>query len=442
MGNRIKALVFIVLPLTCLQLSHAQQGGDHSGHDHPAFAKDGAWCWFSDPRAVFYDGTHQRTYAGWITGSGEVEVGYYDHQTGDISTHVLEDNFQVDDHNNPSLLFDREGYLMVFYSEHSTEKPIYLQKSSNPEDITEWEERRSLDLNDSEKYEGYSDTYTYTNPQYLSGEDKLYLFWRGSDFKPNYAVSGDEGESWSKGDILILPDREYRDRRPYLKVSSNGKDRIHFAFTDGHPRDEPTNSIYYMQYRDDRFLRPDGTEIGNIEDGPVPPEESSLVYDASESGERAWIWDVAQDEEGHPVIVYAKFPDNETHIYCYARWNGEQWKNYELVDSGSWFPETPEGDEEREPNYSGGIVLDHENPGTVYLSRQKEGVFEIEKWTTPDGGESWEEEAVTRNSQQDNVRPFAVRNAGEGDPIQLLWMENSRYVHYTDYRSVIRMDLQ
>src|SRR5699024_90171 len=408
-----------------------------SGTDYTSFTYDGAWCWFSDPRAVYNEGEHRRTYAGWISSSGDIEVGFYDHDTGKIKTEVIISDFPADDHNNPSILIKHDGKLLVFYSEHATEKPMYLRRSTNPEDISMWEPVEKLNLNNSKRYQGFSDTYTYTNPIYLKDEQKLYLFWRGSDFKPQYAFSEDWGKSWSRGEILILPDRTYRNRRPYLKVASNGKDEIHFAFSQGHPRREPDNSIYYMSYKDGAYWHADGTKIT---DTLSKPSEVDLVYDATNSP-RAWVWDVAVDQSGKPAIVYATFPDDTTHIYHYAKWNGSSWQNYKLVDSGLWFPDTPEGEQEPEPNYSGGISLDHENPNIVYLSRQRRGVFEIEKWVTRAGGKTWERNIVTSGSSFDNVRPVAVRNAEQGNSLQFLWMLNEEYIHYTDYNSVIKMNL-
>jgi hypothetical protein len=94
---------------------------------------------------------------------------------------------------------------------------------------------------------------------------------------------------------------------------------------------------------------------------------------------------------------------------------------------------------EREPNYSGGIVLDHQNPSTVILSRQKNGVFELEKWSTADNGKTWETQEITKDSQFDNVRPFVTPNYPGGDSLQILWMNVQRYRHYTDYQSAIKM---
>lgn len=440
-------LMFLFLGVASgVSTGKAQAPNPSAASRFTSFTHDGAWCWFSDPRALFYEGDHRRVYAGWVSSQGDIVVGYYDLDTGAIQSEVLAERFQADDHNHPSLLVGPDGRLHVYFSKHATGEPILMVQSARPEEISSWEPTDTLDLNNTRRYEGYSDTYTYSHPVYLAAEQKHYLFWRGSDFKPNMSISADGGESWSKSKIFILPPRKYRDRRPYLKVASNGTNTIHFAFTQGHPRRESANSIYYMRYRRGQYQRADGSIIRGQgpEADPVRPTEADLVYDASQPGaSKAWVWDVAYDgSTGHPVIVYARFPDDSTHIYSYARWNGSRWENHELLDAGPWFPETPNGETEPEPNYSGGISLDHEEPDIVYLSRQKNGTFEIEKWETPDNGATWDKTPVTRHSSNDNVRPAAVRNAKKGNPVQFLWMSNEHYIHYTRYKSHIKIPVR
>jgi hypothetical protein len=420
-----------------------RSAGVPPAESYVSFTDDGAWCWFSDPRAIYYEGSHKRTYSGWVDSIGNIVVGFYDHDAGKIETEILHEGFEKDDHDNPSFLIDGNGRLMVFYAKHATGKfPILLARAKNAEDISEWEPVRELALNDTVAYAGYRDSYTYANIVRLSDEqDRLYLFWRGADFKPNFSVSSDYGESWEMGKIMILPERLYKNRRPYMKVASNSKDVIHFAFTDGHPRVEPTNSIYYAKYRGGVLSKANGEKIMDWSDLPLDPSDADVVYDATESNEKAWIWDVAENGEGNPVIVYAKFPNDSSHVYHYAIYDGGQWHNYELVDSGPWFPQTQDGAQEREPNYSGGIVLDHGDPSRVYLSREKNGIFEIERWLTPDKGKTWDVVELTRNSSKDNVRPFVVRNH-PGDSVNVLWMNLERYVHYTDYRAAIKMSVR
>jgi PKD repeat protein len=105
------------------------------------------------------------------------------------------------------------------------------------------------------------------------------------------------------------------------------------------------------------------------------------------------------------------------------------------------WPITPAGgsiaEDPREPYYSGGITLDHEDPGTVYLSRSVDGAYEIETWTTPDGGQTWTSEAVTAGSGTKNVRPVSPRGMlpFSGD-MSVLWMRG-RYPYYLTYQTSI-----
>ncbi|WP_185154051.1 glycoside hydrolase family 88 protein [Fulvivirga sp. M361] len=433
--------------------------GEHS-ESFKSFTFNGSWCWFSDPRAVYYEGKHKRTYSGWIDNYGNITVGFYDHETKQINTHIVRKNLEIDDHDNPSILFDEEGKLLIFFNRHGYgdsphPHPLYLIKSENPEDISKWTKVKSLFLNDEKDKvsDKTSFTHTYTNPIRLKAENgRIYLFWRGVDGKPGYSHSDDNGESWTKGQILLMPDPIYAFRRPYTKVYSNGDNKIHFTFTDGHPRNEKGNSIYYTYYQNGAFYKANGILIKKITDLPLKPEELDIVYDAKKGGAKAWNWDIAEDEKGNPVLAYARFPTDEKHIYYYAKWTGKEWLNRDLINSGGWFPQTPEGKKEPEPNYSGGINIDHENTNELYLSVKRDSIFEIEKWTTKNDGRSWKAEFITKGSEKDNVRPFAVRGAKEGNPLQVVWMQNTKYLNYSHaswtkthwadrFHSSIKMDL-
>ncbi|MBN2213222.1 MAG: BNR-4 repeat-containing protein [Bacteroidales bacterium] len=436
---RYYLVIISLIPFTVFA-QNIIEGGCIPGEDHLTLTSDGAWCWFSDPRAILYKGNHNRIYAGWMNSSGDVVAGFYDCDDNGIISDTIHRKLEIDDHDNPSLFIGQAGKPIFYYSGHAQKSPIYARKSKTPEYIGEWENEKLLYLNDTISYNNLSNSYTYTNIIQLSQENnRMYLFWRGMDFKPNFSVSDDGGTSWSAGEILILPDRLYRDRRPYVKFGSDGKEKIHIAFTDGHPRDEPTNSIYYLCYRNDTLFKAGGTMIGSLSDVPVKPEQADLVYNANLTGEKAWIWDVAEDKDGNPVIVYTRFPDDSNHCYYYAIWNGTGWENHFMVNSGGWFPQTPPGKAEPEPNYSGGLVLDHEDPSVVYLSVKRNKVFEIEKWTTHDRGLTWSVDEITCHSKNDNVRPFAIRHADKNDRIQVIWMNVNRYVHYTNYHSSLKM---
>lgn len=405
-----------------------------SGHNSGTFQSvtfDGAWCWFSDPRAVYFEGMHKCTYTGWIDSYGDVIVAKYDHLTGLLQTHKLYDKLETDDHDNPSILIDKKGYITVFFSRHNSDEPIHIMRSQFPEDISQWSKDRLLELNDTRKNPEWKNSYTYYCPVQLSAENnKLFLFWRGMDGKPTFSVSSDNGENWSKGKIFVMPEQLYKFRRPYVKIYSSGNDKIHIIFTDGHPRDERQNSVYYMYYKNGGFYKADGTKIKDINDEAVTPREADVVYDATLTNQKAWVWDVAGDGKGNPVVAYTKFPNDTTHIYVYANWNGKNWENMDLINSGRWFPKTPKGKVETEPNYSGGLSIDKESPNTLYLSVNRNGIFEIEKWTLPVGKKVWSVENITNGSSKNNVRPYAVVGTKAGNPLQVLWMENTDYLFY------------
>ncbi len=432
-----KYIVFIFI-LSCV-MSVAQNKATHTfvkskavaSENYQSMTFNGIWSWFSDPRAVYFEGKHKRTYAGWIDNYGDVHIGFYDHETKEIQSQIIYDNLEIDDHDNPSILFDDSGRLLVFFNTHLQDKrPLLMRTSQQPEDISTWNPVKELNLNDKEKYsKAQILRHTYTNPVRLSKEDgKLYLFWRGIDMKPSYSVSSDNGKTWSKGKIFFQPNEFQTIKVPYTKVYSDGISKIHFVFTDGHPAQEKKIGLYYMYYENGSFYKANGSKIKAIGQLPVLPSEMDVIYESDAI--KSWNWDIAQDASGHPIVTYAKFPNDETHIYSYATFHNNQWKSYDLVDAGGWFPETRNETIEAAPHYSGGIVIDHENPTTVYLSVKRNGIFEIEAWTTKNHGKSWKVNKITENSSKNNIRPFAVRGAKKGNPLQVVWLQNTKYIYY------------
>jgi len=398
----------------------------HPGKSYPVFSDDGAWCWFQDPRAVYVEGKHKQTFAGWMTHTGRLQIGAYDHQSGDFRTFTLKDQWDIDDHNTCSILVLPDKRLMVFYARHC--RPgLFCRTTAKPEDISQWQ--NEITVTDAL-------SVTYSHPVYLTAESRFYVFWRGSSSKPTFASSAD-GKTWTPPRILIQQiGREDPKIRPYLKVVSDGTSTIHFAFTDDHPRDEPQNSIYYLRYENGSFFKADGSRIADLTSLPISPVNCDLVYNAKPTSVRSWLWDIALDKQSRPVIAYTRLPKETDHRYHYACWTGDRWLDTQMTPAGRWFPQTPAGQEETEPHYSAGLVLDHSNPSIVYLSRPINSVFEIEKWTTPDNGRTWAVNPITCDSKYFNVRPVVPRGYSGGDLV--LWM-HGQYIHYTNYQTDIRM---
>lgn len=399
--------------------------------DFKTVAEDGAWCWFSDPRAVYYKGIHERTYTGFVTSSGDIMVASEDHITGSEGKTLIYPKLQADDHVNPSLLILPDGRLMVFFTRHGGK--VYYTTSEKPEEIGRFSNVDSLDL---------GKMACYTNPVLLRNENnRIYLFFRGGyDWKPSFVTSDDYGETWSEPKTIVSKKINNIYNRPYTKIVSDGKSVIHFAFTDGHPRDENYNSIYYLKYESGNFFDAAGEKMGDLGNLPIEQEKLPRAYDGETANQRAWIWDIAITGDGRPVIAYTTLPEETSHFYNWGIWTGKEWKNSRICKAGSAFPrfDRQKQDRDPEPHYSGGIVIDHNDPYRVYLSRPVNDRFEIEEWITADGGDSFSGRAVTSKSLKDNVRPVVVRNAPASLSPCVMWMHISHYEHYTNYSSAIK----
>jgi len=331
-----------------------------------------------------------------------------------------------------------DGRLTAFYSKHGDQEGIRTRTTIYPGNIRRWTPERLLKLNDKTPKSGYC----YSHPALLAEENyRLYLTWRGIDWKPNIAWSDNMGKTWSKGQILVSAIQGHKKNRPYFLTDNNGDDTIYFTFTDGHPRNEPNNSVYYMNYRKGAFHKADGSTIkklADLEKGPIAQSQCDKVYDGHSGQGRAWIFDIAHDKKGYPVIAFTVCPKETEHYYHYARWDGQRWHQHRICAAGKWFPKTPANQHEREPHYSAGIAIDRNDPSIVYLARPVKDIFEIERWTTKDQGKTWTSTPITKDSKLDNVRPVAIRNPFPGGP-SLFWMQNRRYLHYTDYDSSVHI---
>jgi putative BNR repeat neuraminidase len=418
---------------------------------------DGAWCWFQDPRAVHYVGAHDRTYIGYVTSRGDIDIAAQDAGTALITRTTLHPLLQADDHAAPGLSVLPDGRIAAFYSKHGGTQMLY-RISVRAEDITAFGPELTVPTNTTK-----GGVYTYGNPVYLSAEHRLYLFFRSGDNRPamTWTSAASGFKSWAIAKDLVVPDGVAGAPRPYIKYATNGVDTISFAFTDGHPREVANNSVYAAVYRKGVLRAPDGTRLSVIDAtaegdettadaglplGPAhtnwlrpstahPQGNGGLVYDGSGPGGVGWVEAMALSPQNVPVIVYSTYADPTDAIYRYARWNGSGWTDSAITDAGGKITTG-----EAEPQYSGGADLDHNDPSTVYLSRETypgSEQWELEVWTTGDGGATFaSHHEITSDSVLKNVRP--VVPWGSPGEIKLLWMVGSYDIWNGGYRTQLR----
>lgn len=403
----------------CLTIAGvAAQAASAAGHGGTVTLGRGGWSWFADPRAIELRGQHDQIIVGWIDQGGFVTVAAVDRRTGRKRVHLVGHLYE-DDHGAPGLVIEPDGRITIFYSAHNGSR-MYTRTTDEPEDITSWGPERAIPPGQGGLY-----GYTYPNPVMLSREhNRLYLFWRGGNWEPQYATRTPSGQ-WSAAHELIT----FPGQRPYMKVATDRKSKIGFAFTEGHPRDVLT-SVYYMSYRHGALYTAAGRKIGTPGTNSVRPSEADLVYNAHGNHVPSWVDDVAFDRHGHPVITFETYPSGaQHHMYWYARWTGRGWSLRQLVDGG---PTISPGTLEYE--YSGGIMLDHNRPGTVYLSRKIGPAWQLERWVTPDGGDHWRHVQITHGGTS-NVRPVVVRESSDRlSPVA--WLRGT-YGTYTSFNTSV-----
>ncbi len=396
---------------------------------------NGGWCWYQDERVLVHG---NRLVLGSVANRsgtdgerrwGNIEITAYDLKDGKLlGTSVLHEHLQDDDHDVPGLLFRADGRILAAYSMHGNDKLMRYRISAGPCDTTEWQ---------PERQETRGAGVTYSNLFRLSaengGQGRIYNFYRGEDWNPNFVVSDDEGQTWTYAGKLVA-----FKGRPYVKYASNGVDRIHFVTTEGHPLECRKTGIYHGFIRDGAVYRSDDTFVRKLSDGPVAPEELTRVY-AGDLDHAAWTVDLHLDKAGHPYTVYSvqMNQDPNDNRYRYACWDGSRWCDYNLAFAGTYLCPG-------EIHYTGLACLDPQNPSVLYVSTNADPEtgspllskadgkrhYEIFRGRTLDGGATWKWRPITHDSREDNLRPIVP--VCDGRNSILLWLRGT-YSMYTNY---------
>ncbi|MFU8868941.1 BNR-4 repeat-containing protein [Natronococcus sp.] len=395
--------------------------------NHGRYGYDARWIWFTNPRAVRYVGERDRTYVGYLGGptGTDIQLGAFDHDAGGFERVTLESSFSADDHTSPSVLVDRDGRVLVFWSEHNGGS-IRHRRSRVPESLDSFGPLRTID----------QECVTYPNPVRLDGRPgtPIYLLYRDrtvttdatddpygymGDGHVYYRRSVDGGDSWSEQTRLVTaPEGHYG---TYF-VHAATDETIHLFFTDAERGgDAPKHHVLYAAFEDGRLRAADGEPIATESELPVTVSDLERVYDsAPPDGEDAWVWDASVGESGEPAVVYATFPSTLAHTYRYARWDDDAgtWRDHHLRDAGGYVEAAGV-----EGHYSAGVALDPDDPTVAYACVSSEGYRGVERLETDTGGRSWSVRPVCADPVGTPIRPVVPANASEDCPA--LWLEGA-----------------
>lgn len=405
---------------------------------------NGAWCWFQDERALV-DPVSNTLLVGSVAApegpggdsrGGNIELSVLDLASGQSSVHVLHHRLEPDDHDAPALLIRPDGHYLAMYARHKTDNYSRWRVSARPHDASEWREEQCFDWTGLAGGRGA----TYSNLHRLDAEARVYNFVRAINDDPCMLVSDDDGSTWQyAGKLFTRPKVGYVNG--YTRYAGNGLDLIDLITTDHHPRDF-NNSIYHGFIRGGALHDAQGRVAGKPLVGSPGVNQDALttVFQAgTELGgdvlTHGWTVDLRGQGARLAAIISCRANDVngalereqrldvDDHRLLYARFDGVQWNLSHLAVAGP-------GLLPHEQDYTGLGAVDPYDLDTVYVSTpvdprsgEATGHYEIYRGRTRDEGRTWEWEAITSQSREDNLRPIIP--PGDPDVHVVCWFRGS-----------------
>jgi len=320
------------------------------------------------PRAVFHEGTHRRTYFTYMDHEFDARVVAYDLDDKKWSEVVRVDDCRTrDGHNAPAILVAKDGTLHLFYGCHG--HPVKYARSRRPEDITEWETGMEI---------GSHATYTYAI-QRKNGD--LLLFYRfggaGRQSPLKVHASRDGGNTWDEGHVIL----DYGEGS-WVKIRDTlydeERDLVHLALWEGNMK---YWNAFYAVYdpTKERVLALDGADLGSLADKEALLKHGSGVV---RSNARADL-DLFLCQ-GKPFFVLADPPAKRI---FFAHWDKDRLSKTEipqtLVKGLTQFELFAEDE-----NHFHLYGLCNTEPATTFSGN------DLLVWKSSDGGKTWNEPRV------------------------------------------------
>ena len=405
------------------------------------FNDNGGWSWYMDERAIMDVPGGRLVTGSDATGagvggsprSGAVDAVVFDLQSGTSrrSTLFIGAPLGPDDHNAPAFMLRPDGKYLAQWTGHNNNFLSYFSIYNG----SQWESYTTFDWATVGAVSG--EQASYSNPYYLSAENRTYTFVRAIDGRSqSILVSTNYGDTWTFYGKLNSRFGGAGYNPGYYRYSANGVDRIDFICTESHPRDNLT-SMYHGYISNGMSFMTDGTVVdNNLNDTNAPLSEDFMLIFANgtvsppgQTNYRCWNSDVQLYPDGTvQAIIHTRinqfasggYPDtvDPNHAFFFCRYDGDNWTSTYLCQAGYKMYSD-------EADYVGLGALNPGDPNTIYISTRYDpravmpGVFdtnqpyssvrEIWKGVTTNHGATFTWTQITRDSVRDNVRPVVPK---------------------------------
>lgn len=351
------------------------------------FASDGAtYPWYSNTySAAVFDPNTRKTWVVWEawTGTKRVQrVRVFNHNTGTWgSTVTIADDglngtppgTPGDDHGDPSLCRDYQGYWHVFFGSHLTASKYY--STSSVDDETTFTAR--TDINST------AGGVTYPHP--VAVGSNIYLFFRQGGagdadrrlivFKTS-SLSGGVA-AWGAEKELITYDPDWAYQGPAINRSG----KIHFVITRGDdPLDAFRADVHYCIYDTSDGSLKNATESVSTAAGSLPVDLTTLntsyrIY--TQAGQTGGLPFLTFDRSGNPHVLYCNGNIGGTMaVYHIALFSGSWTSPVQIGTTHSQFSEFAicAGPDDTVQAYLSQYDGVHQDSGDMYTASRSAGV--------------------------------------------------------------------
>jgi hypothetical protein len=369
--------------------------------------------WWIHPLAKRHVDLQDKTYLGYTDSQGYSGVASIDNRTGQIIKTRLMRNSSADDHNAAAVDILPDGRIIAAYAGgHNTSTTMAIRISTRRENIEEFGEEILIETG---KHVSYAQLYQKNN--------RYWLFFRLDKTNWAYASSAD-GSFWDAPVEIITSDVQY-----YVKIADTSDDSLLRLVMYSHPNVGDTNirlGFFDTQTREVKLA--DGTVLGTQ---GVSKDLFPIILPVEENKNNRLL-DVAVTDPGLTVMAYAEFTDSSDAAYKIAYFQ-DSLKIASLINAGQSFYEYSV--------YVGGVAFGY-NPDTVFLSREEDGIWYIEKWQTSDQTLFVKTEFI----HQSALGQVAIRPILELEGDKLIWQEgyynpDSYSDFYTNYQYIKVRDI-
>lgn len=337
--NSLIVLVLLGIMLIIPEVVSAQEEYVTLGYD--AYVRQGekripeafndAYCRF---KVLYYEGTYNRTYFTYGDVNSNPMITYFDNDTMQSAdpVQIAATPITNDAHAHPSMVIDSEGYLYVFYGSHNSNQ--WMIRSSNPEDISSWDNPRILS-----GVLTYPETFIIGDTMYCLYRQRVTLPGNFLDHKWGYRTSTDYQTNWTWSDETILVDASPMigayDKFAYPIICLGNESpipKIHMSFIVYDPLIPPTlwRDVYYT-YSDDAMLswkKSDGSTISL----PLTEYNTEQILDYDYT--HGWINDIQVDSNNQPYILFLEGNDGSVeNILKIAKYENNAWEVRTITDT-------------------------------------------------------------------------------------------------------------